>query len=82
MLYEAVLIFANTVEPGVSKPINSKQPGVSKLFAAYQLIYSINLLLDSKLLPILEKRQNLALVNKKISCFLKLYCLKVPHSIN
>ena len=35
-------ISSDTVEPGVSKPIDSKQPGVSKLFAAYQLIYNIN----------------------------------------
>ena len=32
-----------TVEPGDSKPVDSKQPGVSKLFTAYQPIYNINL---------------------------------------
>ena len=45
----------STVEPGDSKPVNSKQPGVSKHFTAYQLIYNINVQIDSKLLPILNK---------------------------
>ena len=44
----------NTDEPGNSKPVNSKQPGNSKLFAVSQPIYSINHLVNSKLLPFLE----------------------------
>ena len=45
----------STVEPGDSKTVDSKQPGVSKLFTAYQLMYNINVQIDSKLLPILNK---------------------------
>ena len=40
-----------TVEPCNSKLVNSKQPGYSKLIlAAFQTIYNINHLLNSKLL--------------------------------
>ena len=52
MINESILI--TTVEPGNSKPVNSKQPGNSKLFAVSQPIYSINHLVNSKLLPFLE----------------------------
>ena len=49
------MLNSSTVEPGDSKPVDSKQPGVSKLFTIYQPIYNINLQIDSKLLPILKK---------------------------
>ena len=45
----------STVEPGDSKPVDSKQPGVSKLFTAYQPMYNINFQIDSKLLPTFER---------------------------
>ena len=45
----------NTVKPGDSKLVDSKQPGVNKLFTAYQTIYNINLQIDSKLLPTFER---------------------------
>ena len=44
-----------TVEPGSSKALDSKLLALVNFFAAYQLIYNINHLVDSKLLPILER---------------------------
>ena len=55
----------NTVKPGDSKPVDSKQPGVSKLFTAYQPIYNINLQIDSKLLPIFERSETWPISKQK-----------------
>ena len=44
------MVKSNTVEPGNSKPVNSKQPGNNKLFTVSQPIYSINHRVNSKLL--------------------------------
>ena len=61
---EKPLFYLSTVEPGNSKLVNSKQRVNSKLFlAAFQSVYNINHLLNSKLLAIV----NLLLFLKKFT---------------
>ena len=61
---EKPLFYLSTVEPGNSKLVNSKQRVNSKLFlAAFQSVYNINHLLNSKLLAIV----NLLLLLKKFT---------------
>ena len=64
-----------TVEPGNSKLVNSKQRVNSKLFlAAFQSVYNINHLLNSKLLAIV----NLLLFLKKFT-ITRFDCISKKH---